>query len=67
MDTVIQMDSRIVFSAPVDDRANAEQALAKLGTGFSEQHGWEGERRRRRDEEPSWSRLLHPALRGAGG
>jgi aspartate kinase len=39
VDTVIQMDSRIVFSAPVEDRAHAEQALAKLGTGFSEQQG----------------------------
>jgi aspartate kinase len=39
VDTVIQMDSRIVFSAPVEDRAHAEQALARLGTGFSEQHG----------------------------
>jgi aspartate kinase len=39
VDTVIQMDSRIVFSAPVEDRAHAEKALAKLGTGFSEQQG----------------------------
>jgi aspartate kinase len=39
VDTVIQMDSRIVFSAPVEDRAQAEQALATLGTGFSEQDG----------------------------
>jgi aspartate kinase len=39
VDTVIQMDSRIVFSAPVEDRAQAEQAFATLGTGFSEQDG----------------------------
>jgi aspartate kinase len=39
VDTVIQMDSRIVFSAPVEDRAQAEQALATLGVGFSEQDG----------------------------
>jgi aspartate kinase len=39
VDTIIQMDSRIVFSAPVDDRAHAEQALAGLGAGFAEQQG----------------------------
>ena len=39
VDTIIQMDSRIVFSAPVDDRPHAEQALAGLGAGFSEQEG----------------------------
>jgi len=39
VDTIIQMDSRIVFSAPVEDRAQAEQALASLDAGFSEQSG----------------------------
>jgi aspartate kinase len=39
VDTIIQMDSRIVFSAPVEDRPHAEQALNGLGAGFSEQEG----------------------------
>jgi aspartate kinase len=39
VDTIIQMDSRIVFSAPVEDRAHAEEALTGLGAGFDEQHG----------------------------
>jgi aspartate kinase len=39
VDTIIQMDSRIVFSAPVEDRPHAEQALAGLDAGFSEQEG----------------------------
>jgi aspartate kinase len=39
VDTIIQMDARIVFSAPVEDRAQAEQALAGLGAGFAEQRG----------------------------
>jgi aspartate kinase len=39
VDTIIQMDSRIVFSAPVEDRPQAEQALTGLGAGFSEQEG----------------------------
>jgi aspartate kinase len=39
VDTIIQMDSRIVFSAPVEDRPQAEQALTVLGAGFAEQHG----------------------------
>ncbi len=39
VDTIIQMDSRIVFSAPVEDRAQAEQALAGLGSRFEEQLG----------------------------
>jgi aspartate kinase len=39
VDTIIQMDSRIVFSAPVEDRPQAEQALAGLGAGFAEQEG----------------------------
>ena len=39
VDTIIQMDSRIVFSAPVEDRPHAEQALAGLGARFSEQEG----------------------------
>jgi aspartate kinase len=39
VDTIIQMDSRIVFSAPVEDRPHAEQALGGLGAGFSEQEG----------------------------
>jgi aspartate kinase len=39
VDTIIQMDSRIVFSAPVEDRRHAEEALARLGAGFAEQHG----------------------------
>jgi aspartate kinase len=39
VDTIIQMDSRIVFSAPVEDRRHAEEALNGLGAGFAEQHG----------------------------
>jgi aspartate kinase len=39
VDTIIQMDSRIVFSAPVEDRAHAEQALTGLGSRFEEQLG----------------------------
>jgi aspartate kinase len=39
VDTIIQMDSRIVFSAPVEDRAHAEQALTSLGSRFEEQLG----------------------------
>ena len=39
VDTIIQMDSRIVFSTPVEDRRHAEQALAGLGAGFAEQVG----------------------------
>ena len=39
VDTIIQMDSRIVFSAPIEDRAQAEQALAALGAGFAQQQG----------------------------
>jgi aspartate kinase len=39
VDTIIQMDSRIVFSAPVEDRPHAEQALGGLGAEFEEQLG----------------------------
>ncbi|MGH3040588.1 MAG: aspartate kinase [Gaiellaceae bacterium] len=39
VDTIIQMDSRIVFSAPIEDRAHAEEALAGLGSRFEEQLG----------------------------
>jgi aspartate kinase len=39
VDTIIQMDSRIVFSAPLEDRQHAEEALGGLGARFSEQHG----------------------------
>jgi aspartate kinase len=39
VDTIIQMDSRIVFSAPVEDRPQAEQALGGLGAAFEEQLG----------------------------
>ena len=39
MDTIIQMDSRIVFSAPVEDRDQAEQALDGLQARFTEQQG----------------------------
>ncbi|MGH3023128.1 MAG: aspartate kinase, partial [Gaiellaceae bacterium] len=39
VDTIIQMDSRIVFSAPLEDRPPAEQALAGLGARYSEQQG----------------------------
>jgi aspartate kinase len=39
VDTIIQMDSRIVFSAPIEDRHHADQALAGLGAGFAEQQG----------------------------
>jgi aspartate kinase len=39
VDTIIQMDSRIVFSAPLEDRRHADEALARLGARFSEQLG----------------------------
>ena len=39
VDTIIQMDSRIVFSAPVEDRGQAEEALSGLGASFEEQLG----------------------------
>jgi aspartate kinase len=39
VDTIIQMDSRIVFSAPLEDRQHAEEALGRLGARFSEQVG----------------------------
>jgi aspartate kinase len=39
VDTIIQMDSRIVFSAPLEDRPHAEQALAGLGARYTEQQG----------------------------
>ena len=39
VDTIIQMDSRIVFSAPLEDRRPAEEALGRLGARFSEQLG----------------------------
>jgi aspartate kinase len=39
VDTIIQMDSRIVFSAPLEDRRHAEEALTRLGTRFTEQVG----------------------------
>jgi aspartate kinase len=39
VDTIIQMDSRIVFSAPLEDRQHAEEALGRLGARFSEQLG----------------------------
>jgi aspartate kinase len=39
VDTIIQMDSRIVFSAPLEDRQHAEDALGRLGARFSEQLG----------------------------
>jgi aspartate kinase len=39
VDTIIQMDSRIVFSAPLEDRRHAEEALGRLGARFSEQLG----------------------------
>jgi aspartate kinase len=39
VDTIIQMDSRIVFSAPVEDRAHAHDALGALGASYSEQEG----------------------------
>jgi aspartate kinase len=39
VDTIIQMDSRIVFSAPAEDRRQVEQALGELGARFTEQQG----------------------------
>jgi aspartate kinase len=39
VDTIIQMDSRIVFSAPVEDRAHAQAALAGLGARYEERDG----------------------------
>ena len=39
VDTIIQMDSRIVFSAPLEDRPHAEQALSGLGARYLEQLG----------------------------
>src|SRR5688500_12227662 len=39
VDTIIQMDARIVFSAPLEDRQQAEEALGRLGARFTEQLG----------------------------
>jgi aspartate kinase len=39
VDTIIQMDARIVFSAPLEDRQHAEEALGRLGARFTEQLG----------------------------
>ncbi len=60
VDTIIQMDSRIVFSAPVEDRAQAEQALAGLRRRLRRAAGpRQGEHRGRRHEEPSGGRRAH--------
>lgn len=39
VDTIIQMDSRIVFSAPLDDRPHADDALAALGASYAQEDG----------------------------
>ena len=39
VDTIIQMDARIVFSAPLEDRHQAEEALGRLRARFTEQLG----------------------------
>ena len=36
VDTIIQMDSRIVFSAPIEDRAATEAALCRLDANWEE-------------------------------
>ena len=60
VDTVIQMDSRIVFlgagRGPRQRRAGPREARHRV---LRAARAGEGERRRRRDEEPSWSRLPH--------
>ena len=69
VDTVIQMDSRIVFlgagRGPRQRRAGPREARHRV---LRAARAGEGERRRRRDEEPSWSRLPHlrRALRELG-
>ncbi len=37
MDTMIQIDSDIVFSSPIEDKHDAEDALTKLGANWIEQ------------------------------
>ena len=39
VDTVIQIDSGLVFSAPSEDRPDAESALERLGVGWREREG----------------------------
>jgi aspartate kinase len=39
VDTIIQMDSRIVFSAPLDDRPHADDALSSLGATYAQEDG----------------------------
>ena len=39
VDTIIQLGSSIVFSAPVEDRAETAAALARLGAAWSEREG----------------------------
>jgi aspartate kinase len=39
VDTIIQMNSSIVFSVPVSDRTEVEDALGRLDARFTEQHG----------------------------
>ncbi len=39
VDTIIQMDSRIVFSAPLDDRPQADDALSSLGATYAHEDG----------------------------
>jgi aspartate kinase len=40
VDTIIQMGSQIVFSAPLDDREEIEAALERLGARWAEQEGY---------------------------
>jgi aspartate kinase len=39
VDTIIQMNSSIVFSAPIADRADVEAALSRIGARFVEEDG----------------------------
>ena len=39
VDTIIQMDSRIVFSAPLEDRPQADDALGSLGATYVQEDG----------------------------
>jgi aspartate kinase len=39
VDTFVRIEGRILFSAPVEDRAETTAALDRLGVGWSEQKG----------------------------
>ena len=74
VDTIVQTDAEIVFSAPVEDREDAARTLDALGVHVErERRARQGQRRRRRHEVASGDRgedVLHARRAGdraAGG